>query len=105
VPGEFNSSSQLWAASIAPVVARPPETKRTQDLGVVGLSGQARAVGENPTNTTTELRLRERDRGWADDGGGSGQVGGCSGEQSPPQWGIIWCTEVGVSFDEGVGAF
>jgi hypothetical protein len=53
-----------------PTVARPPETKRDQDLGCMGLSRQARAIGENPTNTMTELRLRERDRGWADDGEG-----------------------------------
>jgi hypothetical protein len=68
--GGFSSFSWLWAALLASAVARPPETKRAWDLLGLGLSRQARAVGENSMNTTAELRLRERGRGWADDGGG-----------------------------------
>jgi hypothetical protein len=40
-----------------PAIAQSPEARWAGDLGVLGLSGQARAVGENPMNTVVELRF------------------------------------------------
>jgi hypothetical protein len=78
--GGFNDSGKPEAAPLAPAVARTWEMKQARDLGGLGLSRQVRAVEENPTNTMVELRLQERDEGWADNRGGSGRVGGCSSE-------------------------
>jgi hypothetical protein len=62
---------------LALAVAQSLEAKRARDLGGRGLSRQARAIGENPTNTTVELRMQERDRGWVENGGGiAGGSGG-----------------------------
>ena len=66
----FNISEQPRAAPLALAVVQSLEARWAGDLGGLGPSRQARAVGENPTDTTVELRPRERVRGWVDDGGG-----------------------------------
>lgn len=81
-----------------PSMVKSSETRQARVLGGLGSSGQARVVGGNLANLVVGFRPWERDYKWVNDGEG------CSGEQSRSRWGRIWCTDVGVSFDEGSGA-
>lgn len=72
---------------------------------MMGRSRQAREVGKNLTSTMAKLGSLEWDQGGQMTEEGLRRTSEHSGEQSPPQWGTIWCTEAGMSFGEGVGAF